>query len=91
MNTLSAETVRRLMRQNRKTIRGIAQEWNLTMKRVRQVRTQGVSGEHYVMDWLEILTGDPRYVACDATAPPRRPGHRALWRLGHGEEETVAD
>jgi len=57
MNTLSAETVRRLMRQNRKTIRGIAQEWNLTMKRVRYFRDHGVAGEHFVRDWLEILTG----------------------------------
>jgi hypothetical protein len=62
MNTLSAETIRRLMRQNRKTIRGIAQEWNLTMKRVREVRTKGVCGEYHVMDWLEILTGDRRYM-----------------------------
>ena len=62
MNHLSAQTIQHLMRKHHKTIRGIAEEWNLTMKRVRQVRTQGVSGEHYVMDWLEILTGDPRHM-----------------------------
>jgi len=62
VQTLSAQTIQYLMRQHHKTIRGIAEEWNLTMKRVRQVRTQGVSGEHYVMDWLEILTGDPRHM-----------------------------
>jgi hypothetical protein len=59
MKTLSAQTIQHLMRKHHKTIRGIAKEWNLTMKYVRQVRTQGVSGEYYVMDWLEILTGDP--------------------------------
>ncbi len=41
MNHLSAQTVRHLMRQHRKTIRGIAQEWNLTLKRVRYLRLHG--------------------------------------------------
>ena len=59
MNHLSAQTVRHLMRKHRKTIRGIAQEWNLTMKHVREVRQHGVEGDVFVMDWLEILTGDP--------------------------------
>jgi hypothetical protein len=43
------------MRQHHKTIRGIAQQWNLTMKRVRHVRAYGVSGEAFVRDWLEII------------------------------------
>ena len=55
MYTLGAKEVQRLMRQHRKTIRGLAQQWNLTLKRVRHVRTYGVSGECYVRDWLEIL------------------------------------
>lgn len=59
MNHLSAQTIQHLMRKHRKTIRGIAQEWNLTLKRVRYVREHGVEGEAFVMDWLEILTGDP--------------------------------
>lgn len=59
MNTLSAETIQHLMRKHHKTIRGIAKEWNLTMKRVRHVRLHGVQGDVFVMDWLEILTGDP--------------------------------
>ena len=59
MQTLSAQTIRHLMRKHHKTIRGIAQEWNLTLKRVRHVRLHGVEGEVFVMDWLEILTGDP--------------------------------
>ena len=56
MYQLSATDVRRLMRQNRKTIRGIATRWNLTLKRVREVRARGVQGEAFVRDWLEILT-----------------------------------
>ena len=55
MYTLSANEVQRLMRQHRKTIPELAQQWSLTLKRVRHVRTYGVSGESYVRDWLEIL------------------------------------
>ncbi len=62
MNTLSAQTIRYLMRRHRKTIRGIAQEWNLTLTRVREVRRQGVQGDAFVQDWLEILTGNPRHM-----------------------------
>ena len=58
MTELSAATIRRLMRANRKTIRGLATRWNLTMTRVRQVRHQGVKGEAFVRDWLEMLTTD---------------------------------
>ncbi len=56
MNHLSATDVCRLMRQNRQTIRGIATRWNLTLKRVREVRAKGVRGDAFVRDWLEILT-----------------------------------
>ena len=55
MHTLSANEVQRLMRQHRKTIRGLAQQWSLTLKRVHHVRTYGVSGEAFVRDWLDIL------------------------------------
>ena len=58
MTELSAATVRRLMRANRKTIRGLATRWNLTLTRVRQVRAGGVKGEAFVRDWLEMLTTD---------------------------------
>ena len=63
MNQPSADNDRALMPKHKKTIRGIAQEWNLPLKRVRYVRLHGVEGDVFVMDWLEILTGDPRYVA----------------------------
>ena len=55
MQNLSAQQINRLMRQHHKTIRGIAQQWNVTMKRVRHVRAYGVSGESFVRDWLEII------------------------------------
>lgn len=56
MNNLSAKEVKSLMREHRKTIPGLAQQWNLTLKRVRHVRTNGVSGDDFVRDWLEILS-----------------------------------
>ena len=59
MNHLSVQTIQHLMRKHRKTIRGIAKDWNLTLKRVRYVRQHGVEGDVFVMDWREILTGDP--------------------------------
>lgn len=62
MQSLSAQTIQHLMRKHHKTIRGIAKDWNLTLKRVRYVRLHGVEGDVFVMDWLEILTGDPRYM-----------------------------
>lgn len=56
MSQLQPETVRRLMRQNGKTIRSLAAQMNITMTRVRQLRNEGVEGEGYCRDWLEALT-----------------------------------
>lgn len=56
MNQLQPETVKRLMRQNRKTIRSLATQMNITMTRVRRVREEGVEGQEYCRDWLEALT-----------------------------------
>ena len=57
--TLSGETIRHLMRKNHLTLRGIAHQWDFTLKYVRQVRQHGVQGAAYVQDWLELLTGSP--------------------------------
>ena len=56
MNQLKPEMVKRLMRQNGKTIRGLAAQMNITMTRVRQVREEGVKGQEFCRDWLEALT-----------------------------------
>lgn len=56
MNQLQPETVKRLMRQNRKTIRSVAAQMNITMTRVRRVREEGVEGQEFCRDWLEALT-----------------------------------
>ena len=55
-HTLSAQRIRYLMRTNHKTIRGVAEQWNLTQTRVRHVRNNGVSGEAFVLDWLQFLS-----------------------------------
>ena len=52
---LSGAEIRRLMRVNRKTIRGVAAAWNLTQVRVRYVRAHGVVGAAFVQDWLAIV------------------------------------
>ena len=58
MNHLTGTTITKLMQANRKTISGLAASMNITQVRVRQVRANGVRGEHFVADWLEALTGD---------------------------------
>jgi len=66
---LSPETIRRLMREHRKTIRGLAAQMKVSMVRVRAVRERGVTGAAYCQDWIEALTasskGEPRH----ATTP----------------------
>lgn len=56
---LTAETVVRLMRAQRKTIAGLAAAMGITQRRVRQVRAQGVRGRHFVADWMEAIVGNP--------------------------------
>lgn len=55
---MTGATIIRLMRANHKTISGLAASMNITQVRVRQVRAQGVRGDHFVADWMQALTGD---------------------------------
>ena len=52
---LSADEVKRLMRQHKATIRALAQNMQITMKRVREVREKGLTGPA-VRDWVEAIT-----------------------------------
>ena len=54
---LSGADVRSLMRRHRKTIRSIASEHGLTMKRVREVRENGVTGL-LAEEWQYLITGE---------------------------------
>jgi len=48
---LAGVEVRRLMRVHHRTIRTLARAMNVTMKRVREVREKGVSGDLSVWEW----------------------------------------
>lgn len=52
---LPGEAIVRLMRTRRISIRRLAGSMNVTQKRVRQVRRDGVVGDAFVRDWLEAL------------------------------------
>jgi hypothetical protein len=52
---LTGTDIRCLMRRYKLTIREVAARGQLTLKRVREVRLNGVRGKGYVQDWLELL------------------------------------
>jgi len=54
---ISGVEVKRLMRVNGRTIRGLSASMNVTQKRVREVRARGVVGGVFVRDWLEAICG----------------------------------
>lgn len=54
---LTSSDICSMMRKHKKTISGIAKEWNITQKRVRFVRAHGVTGLYFVMDWTQFTTG----------------------------------
>lgn len=53
---LSGSMVCHLMRKHRVTIAGLAAKHNITQKRVREVRAQGVSG-FLALEWVFLITG----------------------------------
>jgi hypothetical protein len=53
---LSGAEIRRLMRIHRVTIESIAARFNLTRKRVREVRIAGVTG-FLASEWHYLITG----------------------------------
>ncbi len=55
--SMTGATITRLMRINGKTIGGLSSSMGITQVRVRQVRAEGVHGEHFVADWMEAITG----------------------------------
>ena len=55
---LTGKTIVRLMRIHKRTIREIATYMDISLARVRQVRSDGVSGAAYVTDWLEAICRD---------------------------------
>lgn len=53
---ISGPMIRRLMRNRKLTIRALAEKHSLTMKRVREVRTNGVQG-FAASEWHYLITG----------------------------------
>lgn len=54
---LPGAMVRRLMRRHRVTIKAIAERFNITQKRVREVRSNGVVG-FLAREWTYMITGE---------------------------------
>lgn len=55
MERLSGDQIKRLMRAHGITIRAAAAIFDITQKRVRIVRAQGVAGSVYVWEWGTYL------------------------------------
>lgn len=53
---LTGSEIRRLMRQHGLTIRSLAAQFNLTLKRIREVRAHGVQG-FAANEWHRLITG----------------------------------
>lgn len=65
INVLTSADFVRLMRHHGWTIRSLAARYEITMKRVREVRNSGVHGIIDANEWLRMLTGElaEEYVA----------------------------
>lgn len=55
--TLSAAEICKLMRKHNCTIRQLAERTQISQKRIRQVRSRGISGLA-VLDWQQAITGE---------------------------------
>lgn len=53
---LTGDRIKRLMRKHGHTIRSLGQKFQLTQKRVREVRTSGVR-DFLAQEWFFMLTG----------------------------------
>ena len=54
---ITGEEIRKLMRNYRWTIRSLATTYKITMKRVREVREQGVRGRVATLEWMQMIAG----------------------------------
>lgn len=54
--SLPGRYIQRLMRRHHLTIRDLAKRMNITMKRVRTVRDEGIKGRCMCLDWYEAIT-----------------------------------
>jgi transcriptional regulator with XRE-family HTH domain len=54
---MTGREIASLMRKHGVTIREIADRMGITLKRVREVRTNGLNCPHYVRDWTDAICG----------------------------------
>lgn len=54
---ITSEEIKKLMRAHGWTIRNLATTYGITMKRVREVRNQGVRGRVATLEWMRMITG----------------------------------
>lgn len=54
---LTGTEIRALMRKHNITIRALKAKYGVTLKRIRHVRTHGVSGA-FAQDWAWMITGE---------------------------------
>ena len=58
--SLPGREIVRLMRRHHVTIRELSARMGITMKRIRQVRRDGLQHPAYIRDWVQAITGqDP--------------------------------
>jgi hypothetical protein len=53
---LAGAAIKRMMRRRRVTIKALAFQMQITQKRVREARDEGVNGTLIVQDWLEGIS-----------------------------------
>ena len=56
-NQITGEEIKKFMRDYRWTIRSLATTYGITMKRVREVREQGLRGRVATLEWMRMITG----------------------------------
>ena len=52
---ITGDEIKKLMRQNKKTISALSEEMGITKQRVRDVRKAGVKTRYVCRDWMEAL------------------------------------
>jgi hypothetical protein len=55
---IEGREIAKLMRMYRVTIRDLSQRTGITMKRIRQVRENGLDNRRAIRDWIEAITGE---------------------------------
>ena len=56
-NQITSNKIKALMRAYGWTIRSLATTYGITMKRVREVRNDGVRGRIPTLEWMRMITG----------------------------------